>query len=52
MKTFVCERCGKSYNSYVDEKIHVCNKCTEEIIDWLKDKLDFVVDVRVVRGRW
>lgn len=54
MKTFVCERCGKSYNSYGDEKVHLCEKCTDEIINWVREKLDFVIDasVTVVRGRY
>lgn len=51
MKTFVCERCGKSYNQYGNEKLHICDKCTDEIIDWLEENLDLVINTnaKIVR---
>lgn len=52
MKTFVCERCGKSYSTfYEDEKIHYCDKCTKNIVEWLNEKLDFDISV-IIKGRY
>lgn len=35
--TRTCRICGTSYNDWELNKAHICDKCEDEILDWIKE---------------
>ena len=47
MRPIICEKCGKSINSYsqqhlLDDTYHICDECWGKLVDWInEDNLDW-----------
>lgn len=35
--TRTCRICGTSYNDWKLNKAHICGKCEDEILDWIRE---------------
>ena len=51
-RTYTCERCGRSYSTTTNEKIHLCDGCTDAIIDWINMHVDIKFNGIEFRRNW
>ena len=51
-RTCTCERCGRSYSTTTNERIHLCDVCTDAVIDWINMHVDIVSNGLEFRRNW